>query len=125
MVLLNREVCCVTNAEYEILRIIWHYPGISTKDICKEIKKRKDWQLSTIKTLLLRLENKTLIVKNTYYHQAHYYTQYSESIVVSAFIKRLLSRRETLSQEEFLELVENNLQNNSSDIGGLKINEKT
>lgn len=129
IILLDHEVkdsCigCVTNAEYEILRIIWHYPGISTKDIYQAIRRRQTWRPSTVKTLLFRLVSKSLVTKDTYYHQAHYYAQYSESIVVSVFIQRLLSRRETLSPEEFLVLVEANLQEGQTDDGELKINEK-
>lgn len=52
----------ISDAEYEIMDIIWKYAPISTNDITDHLAKTKDWSPKTIHTMLSRLEKKGVIV---------------------------------------------------------------
>lgn len=51
----------ISDSEWEIMRIIWTLNQAHTKDIIREIQKKKSWSDSTIKTLVRRLTTKGLL----------------------------------------------------------------
>lgn len=51
----------ISDAEYEIMEIIWAKNPISTKEIDEEIMKTSNWNVSTIHTLISRLDKKGVI----------------------------------------------------------------
>ena len=51
----------VSDAEFEVMDVIWKYAPISTNDITDRLK-HKDWSPKTIYTMLSRLEKKGVIV---------------------------------------------------------------
>lgn len=51
----------ISDAEWEIMRIIWTLNQAHTKEIINEIQKKKSWSDSTIKTLIRRLTKKGLL----------------------------------------------------------------
>lgn len=55
------EYASISEAEWEIMRIIWANPSIATKEIIQIIQQKKAWSTSTIKTLLARLVEKHYI----------------------------------------------------------------
>lgn len=48
----------ISEAEYEIMKIIWEQHPISTNDVCGQISRTHDWSPKTVHTLLSRLSAK-------------------------------------------------------------------
>lgn len=51
----------ISDAEYEIMNLIWKYAPISTNEITDRLSRVKDWSPKTIFTMLSRLEKKGVI----------------------------------------------------------------
>ena len=51
----------VTEAEWEVLRIVWAMETIDSKTIVEILEKKKNWTVSTTKTLLRRLVQKNIL----------------------------------------------------------------
>lgn len=51
----------ISDAEFEVMDVIWKYAPISTNEITDRLAKRKDWSPKTIYTMLSRLEKKGVI----------------------------------------------------------------
>lgn len=52
----------ISDAEFEVMDVIWKYAPISTNEITDHLSKTKDWSPKTIYTMLSRLEKKGVIV---------------------------------------------------------------
>ncbi len=48
----------ISDAEAHVMQVLWRHSPLSTEDIAAALAGQKDWQLSTVKTLLSRLLNK-------------------------------------------------------------------
>ncbi|MEL6258471.1 MAG: BlaI/MecI/CopY family transcriptional regulator [Pseudomonadota bacterium] len=48
----------ITQAEIEIMKVIWRRPGIGASEIAEALADDQDWTIRTIKTLLARLVDK-------------------------------------------------------------------
>ncbi|MGI6011152.1 MAG: BlaI/MecI/CopY family transcriptional regulator [Ruminococcus sp.] len=48
----------ISDAEFEVMKIIWKYEPISTPDIVEKLSHENSWSPKTVHTLLLRLEKK-------------------------------------------------------------------
>lgn len=48
----------ISNAEYEVLEVIWHKSPCTSSEIIERLKSHKDWHEKTVKTLLSRLVKK-------------------------------------------------------------------
>lgn len=51
----------ISEAEWEILKIIWGNPKITAVRIIESLKNKEEWKASTIKTLINRLLTKEVI----------------------------------------------------------------
>ena len=51
----------ISDAEFEVMDVIWKYAPISTNEITDRLLKTKDWSPKTIYTMLSRLEKKGVI----------------------------------------------------------------
>ena len=51
----------ISQAEYEIMEIIWADSPISTNDVCEKVPRTHNWSSKTIHTLLSRLTAKGVI----------------------------------------------------------------
>lgn len=51
----------ISNAEFEVMGIIWKYAPIHTNDIVEKLSEEKNWNPKTIQTMLFRLEKKGVI----------------------------------------------------------------
>ena len=51
----------ISEAEYEIMKILWEEYPLSTNEICERAQKSHSWNQKTIHTLLSRLNNKQVI----------------------------------------------------------------
>lgn len=52
----------ISDAEFEVMDVIWKYAPISTNEITDRLTRTKDWNPKTIYTMLSRLEKKGVIV---------------------------------------------------------------
>lgn len=57
----NKEAGNISDAEWEVMRIIWTLETASSSEVIKELQAKKDWSESTIKTLMGRLVQKGLL----------------------------------------------------------------
>ncbi|MBJ8349241.1 CopY/TcrY family copper transport repressor [Streptococcus zalophi] len=60
----------ISDAEWEVMRIIWTYHETTSKEIINVLGPKKGWSTSTIKTLLARLVEKELV--SSYRQGKHY-----------------------------------------------------
>lgn len=51
----------ISDAEFEIMNVIWKYAPINTNDIIERISREKSWNAKTIQTMIFRLEKKGVI----------------------------------------------------------------
>jgi Predicted transcriptional regulator len=51
----------ITDAEWEVMKVIWNNPPITSNEIVKVLKTEMQWQDSTIYTLINRLVKKKMI----------------------------------------------------------------
>ena len=52
----------ISDAEFEVMNIIWKYAPMSTNDIIEHLSKKMKWRPKTIQTMLFRLEKKGVII---------------------------------------------------------------
>lgn len=52
----------ISDAEFEVMNIIWKYAPINTNDIVDQLSRNKSWNPKTIQTMLFRLEKKGVIM---------------------------------------------------------------
>ena len=52
----------ISEAEYEIMKIVWEDSPISTNDICAKVPSVHNWSSKTVHTLLSRLVSKHVIL---------------------------------------------------------------
>ncbi|TVX78552.1 BlaI/MecI/CopY family transcriptional regulator [Peribacillus simplex] len=48
----------ISEAELEVMKIIWKHPSINTNEVIKKLSKTSEWSPKTIQTMLLRLIKK-------------------------------------------------------------------
>lgn len=63
----------ISEAEYEIMKILWSEHPLSTNDICAKAQKTHDWNPKTIHTLLSRLAAKNAVSYEQKGRMYHYY----------------------------------------------------
>ncbi|GAA0077660.1 BlaI/MecI/CopY family transcriptional regulator [Clostridium sp. CTA-5] len=51
----------ISNAEWEVMKVIWNCSEITSVNIIRELKDKVEWKPSTIKSLINRLLNKNVI----------------------------------------------------------------
>lgn len=73
----------ISDAEFEVMSIIWKYEPISTNDIVERLSKNKKWSPKTITTMLFRLEKKGVI---SHEKEGRVFV-YSASIQKDAYLK--------------------------------------
>ena len=55
----------ISEAEFEVMKVIWKYAPISTNEVTEKLTQTTDWSPKTIQTMLKRLEQKKrLLMKN-------------------------------------------------------------
>ncbi|MFS0647424.1 BlaI/MecI/CopY family transcriptional regulator [Siminovitchia sp. 179-K 8D1 HS] len=53
-----KEIPQISEAEYEVMKIVWKYEPISTPEVVEKVSKKIDWKPNTIQTMLSRLVKK-------------------------------------------------------------------
>ena len=51
----------ISEAEYEVMKIVWQYAPINTNEITEHLTRTTDWSPKTIQTLIKRLVNKGVL----------------------------------------------------------------
>ncbi|MGK0465147.1 BlaI/MecI/CopY family transcriptional regulator [Clostridium sp.] len=125
------EIPKISNAEWEVMKVIWNHSEITSINIMQELKDKVEWKPSTVKTLINRLLNKNAIGFNKLCNEYLYYPLVSEdeciklesqSFIDKVFdgsIKSMLlnfAKSEQLSETDIVEL--KNILNKSSNKEG-------
>ncbi|MDM5225072.1 BlaI/MecI/CopY family transcriptional regulator [Cytobacillus sp. NJ13] len=56
-----REIPQISEAEYEVMKVVWKYESISTPEVVEKLSKKSDWKPNTIHTMLARLVKKNAL----------------------------------------------------------------
>lgn len=51
----------ITDAEWQIMKALWDQSPLSLKELVEELKKKKNWTNTTVRTLVVRLMEKGFI----------------------------------------------------------------
>ena len=85
----------ISEAEYEIMKIIWDESPISTNSICEKVPSIHNWSNKTVHTLLSRLVSKHVISYEQKGRMYYYFPIISKNKYLSQenhnFLSRLLS----------------------------------
>ena len=68
----------ISNAEWEVMKIIWKNPEITSLNIINELKNKAEWKPTTVKSLINRLLNKNVIGFNKSGNEYLYFPLISE-----------------------------------------------
>ncbi len=83
----------ISEAEHQVMKVIWKNNPITTLEIMKELEKTSNWKLNTIKTFINRLLNKGAIGYNKAGKEYSYYPLINEADFVKSqsglFLKRI------------------------------------
>ncbi|AMY98001.1 CopAB ATPase metal-fist type repressor [Streptococcus pyogenes] len=77
----------ISNAEWEVMRVVWTYGTVKSSDIITILRKKYQWSDSTIKTLIGRLVKKNLL---TSYREGRAY-------IYQALLDETLLQKEVLA----------------------------
>lgn len=90
---MNNEVPKISDAEWEVMKVLWAIETITANEIIESLKGSKSWNPKTVRTLITRLVEKNVI---SYNQEGRIYTYYplvkEEDCVRSetqSFIKRI------------------------------------
>ncbi|MDQ0971582.1 BlaI family penicillinase repressor [Neobacillus niacini] len=53
-----KEIPQISEAEYEVMQVIWNFEPISTPEVVEKLSNKSDWKPNTIHTMLSRLVKK-------------------------------------------------------------------
>lgn len=82
----------ISNAEWEIMKIIWKNPKITSINIINELKNKEDWKPATVKSLINRLLNKEAIGFDKVGNEYLYFPLVSEDKCIKSESKLFLSK---------------------------------
>ncbi|WP_281352922.1 BlaI/MecI/CopY family transcriptional regulator [Anaerocolumna sedimenticola] len=109
----------ISEAEYEVMKIVWNYAPINTNEVTDMLVKTTDWSPKTIQTMLKRLVQKgaltyeknsrvfvytPLVKKDEYLDQENnsFLKRYYDGNIASMLTNYL--EKDTLSEEEIKDL---------------------
>lgn len=53
-----KDIPQISEAEYEVMKVIWNFEPISTPEVVEKLSNKSDWKPNTIHTMLARLVKK-------------------------------------------------------------------
>jgi len=56
-----KDIPQISEAEYEVMKVVWKYEPISTPEIVEKVLEEIDWKPNTVQTMLTRLERKKAV----------------------------------------------------------------
>ena len=119
------QISAISSSELEVMKFLWKNPGAALPEIIEGVQENNEWEKSTVKTLLARLVEKSLVEqqgrKRLYtYHPLvtldEFRNEATENLVQQAFnnnIAEIVSffvRSGKLSPEDITELEKNLLE---------------
>ena len=81
----------ISDSEWEVLRVLWANPQSDSKTVCEILGESKEWQNSTIKTLLGRLVKKEALATTKKGNKFYYSPLVSEDEVIVSATETLFS----------------------------------
>ncbi|MCY6356254.1 BlaI/MecI/CopY family transcriptional regulator [Clostridium sp. ZS2-4] len=85
----------ISNAEWEVMKIIWNHSEITSNKIIQELKDKAEWKPATVKSLINRLLNKDAIGFNKSGNEYVYFPLVSEDECIKlesqSFINRVFN----------------------------------
>ncbi|MGM0923329.1 MAG: penicillinase repressor BlaI [Bacillota bacterium] len=118
---MSKEMPSITEAEWEVMKVLWKESPLTANEICTAIQEYEDWKPKTIRTLLDRLTKKKVVAANKDLRVYTFTPLYSEHecqrAETQSFIDRIYGgttksllvqfiEDETLTKEELKELRE-------------------
>lgn len=85
----------VSEAEWQVMNVLWHDSPLTVKEIVVILSKHTDWHFETIRTLVNRLEKKGAIGYEKHGRKHHYYPLISQEQCVRQEAESVLSRTGT------------------------------
>jgi BlaI family penicillinase repressor len=89
------SVSKISDAEWEIMRVIWKNPNCTAAYIIEQLKDDKEWKPKTIKTLIRRLLDKNIIGYEQFGREYKYYSIVSQEECIKtesvSFLQRVYS----------------------------------
>ncbi|MBW6411192.1 BlaI/MecI/CopY family transcriptional regulator [Clostridium weizhouense] len=82
----------ISNAEWEVMKVIWNCPEITSVNIIRELKDRVEWKPSTIKSLINRLLNKNVIGFKKLSNEYLYFSLISEDECIKEESKSFINK---------------------------------
>lgn len=82
----------ISEAEYEIMKILWAEYPLSTNEVCQRAQQTQDWKPKTIHTLLSRLSAKHVIAYEQRGRMYYYYPVISQKIYLKQENRHFLNR---------------------------------
>lgn len=76
----------ITDAEWEIMRVVWANSEVTSKFVAKVLCEKMNWKQATIKTLLNRLLEKNILKKREIGNKYIYSTDFTEKEVANNYI---------------------------------------
>ena len=74
----NSKDCHITNAEWQIMKVVWANREVTSKFVSEVLCEKMEWKKATIKTLLNRLLEKKVLRKREEGNKYVYFTEYSQ-----------------------------------------------
>lgn len=114
-----KEIPQISEAEYEVMKVIWKYEPISTPEVVEKLSNNSNWKPNTIHTMLARLVKKKALnarkdgrvfIYTSLVEKHEYVEQKSKSFLQQFFSGTLNSmvlnfiENDQLSNEEISEL---------------------
>lgn len=89
------ENLSISDAELEVMKIIWKKPNVTANSIINELESKTDWKPNTVKTLINRLLKKKAVSFNKKGKEYYYYALLEEKAYMNAesesFLKKLFN----------------------------------
>jgi len=82
----------ISEAEWEVMKILWERSPQTANDVVEALSRRTHWQRETIRTLINRLVQKKAVRFEKKGRQYHYYPAATEAECVKAEARSLLRR---------------------------------
>lgn len=82
----------ISDAEWQVMKIIWKKPNITSSSIIEELKDKEEWKAATVKSLISRLLNKKTIDFNKEGKEYYYYPIVSEEVCKRVESENFLDR---------------------------------
>jgi BlaI family penicillinase repressor len=82
----------ISEAEWEIMKVIWRNTPVTSEEIIESLSSRKDWSPKTVKSFLNRLVNKSAIGYTKFGRTYLYHPMITEDECVSLESESFLNR---------------------------------